>query len=278
MFQKLEQEIQTLIGKKDTIWGVTTQPPINLITMDWRPWLPTFEPQRFIYDTDECSQLGGCINRIEQFMNWQKATGKIPQAALDFFTENGYFDSNGSFSFSERFTAILDGTSINGNTMQNAWKCVQKYGLIPRSMLNWTLQNAAQFPNQSLMDTSYYNPAVITQAMMDIGEAFKKVVGVSWGWVGNGITDIPVQVLQKGLQTSPLAICIPIPNPTIEWNGVEVPYTGNITMDHCVGIDFIDESNPYSYFINDQYQPFQKQLQAGYYIPNAIAFFITYGI
>ena len=136
---KIIKEIEVWISKKDNVYGTFNPPPINLPIADWSEWLPTFEPQSFSgKDSDECSQLSA-VNALETFMNWLAKTGKMTAVALNWFTQNGYIDSNGSFAFSEDFTGILDGTSINGNLAQNAWKCFQKYGVLPRSQLNWSL-------------------------------------------------------------------------------------------------------------------------------------------
>jgi hypothetical protein len=266
--------------ESDMVYGVGGNlPPVNLPSGDWTPYIPSFEPQRFIYDTDECSQLGGVINPLEMYFNWLKATNQIPPAFMAFLIANKYFDTNGSFSFSERFTAILDGTSINGNTPQNGWRCVQKYWLIPRSMLNWTVDDGAQYPNQALMDTSYYNPAVITQEMIDLGQKFGSFIkNLGWGWyggVGTGTTEIPIQSLQTGLQTSPLALAVSVPQPVSDWNQQLVPYTGGIELEHVVSLYKIDQTNPYPYFFTDQYEPFQKQFQVDYFLSVAIAFFVV---
>lgn len=269
--------ISSFFSKKNS-FGAPVLPPVNLLSGDWTAYLPSPEPQRWIYDTDECSQLGGFINPLETYFNWLKSTNQLSPAFLDFCTKNGYFDSNGSFSFSERFTAILDGTSINGNMVQNAWACFQRYGVIPRSMLNWTLNEAQQYPNQALMDTSYYNPAAVTQPMIDLGAQFLSYVKfIAWGWVGgvgDGSTDIPVANLATGLQTSPCAIVVPVPNPVTDWNQVNIPYTGGTTLNHAVMLYKVDQTNPYPLYFMDQYAPYQKQLQEGYYVPVAICFYV----
>lgn len=261
------------------MYGTESTPPVVLPNGDWSLDTPTYEPQRFIYDTNECSQLGGFITPLEIYLNWLERTGKMPQKFVDFGNKNGYKDSNKSWSISERFTAILDGTSILGNTVQNAWLCFQKYGAIPRSMLNWGLTDAAQFPNQALMDTSYYNPAVITQDMIDMGKQFMSFIAeIGWGWfggVGSGSTAIPEADLARGLQTSPLGIVVSVPTPVSLWNQEKIPYTGGTTLDHAVTLYKVDEVQPFPKFIADQYEPFLKQFSANYPIWVAIAFFIV---
>lgn len=262
--------------KYDTtkIGGITVFPPIVNPFFDWTVDLPTYEPQRFIYDLNECSQLGGFITPLETYFNRLKRLGLLSQSFLDFCTANGYFDSNEKFSFSERFTGILDGTSINGNTMQSAWLCGQRFGILPRSKLNWTLADAAQFPNQALMDTSYYNPAVITQDMIDLAAAFKTFANVSWGWCADGTTGMTLEQLTNALKTSPIALAGPVPSPVELWNQVNVPYTSNSDIVHCFCGYKIDSTQINPVYIADQYQPWLKQLAINYYLPIGIIFHV----
>lgn len=261
------------------VFGDGNLPPINLDSGDWTDYLPTYEPQRFIYDTDECSQLGGMINPLETYFNWLKSTNQISTAFMSFLTINGYFDSNGSFSFSERFTAILDGTSILGNSPQNAWLCLQKYGAIPRSMLNWTLDDSANYPNQALMDTAYYNPAAIQQNMIDVGKQFLSFIkDIGWGWTGGvsiGNSAVSPSDLQNSLKTSPCAWVVSVTNPVDLWNQIQIPYTNTFGLNHVVTGYKIDPTQQFSQMFTDQYQPFKKAFSSDYPIWVAIAFFIV---
>lgn len=271
-------EIKTLIDKRENVWGINNPPPINFpVGFDFTPHLPTFEPQSFQgKDTNECSQLSA-INSLATFMNWLKNTGQMTAVSLNWFITNGYIDANGSFAFSEDFTGILDGTSINGNIAQNAWKCFQKYGLLPRSQLNWSLEQAAQYPDQTSMDLAYYSPARITPAMLALAQASKQYFSVSWGWIANGTVDAGLQSLTKGLQTSPLQYVIPVPNPVSDWNTENIVYTGGVNLEHCVMGYAINQTplEPFPYGIFDQYLPNEKKLEDNYYIPVSIAHFVT---
>lgn len=253
--------------------------PLNMPSMIWAPYTPTFEPQRFVYDTEECSQLGGAINPLEAYFNWLKSIGMLSPNFLAFLAENGYYDSNGSFSFSERFTGIMDGTSINGNTVQAAWTCIAKYGVIPRSMLNWTLADSAKFPNQSLMDAGYYARTAVTDDMLSLGKQFLSYIKeIAWGWTGgvsNGTHAVPLLEIQRGLQVSPVILIITIPTPVGLWNQQLVPAATGTSLDHAVTLYMVDVGNPYPFFITDQYQPYKKQMAAGYPLWIAISFFIV---
>ena len=277
LFKNIENEIKFYIDTKDNVWGVDNPPPINLPAADWRNYKTTFKPQSFQgKDLEICSQSGGCLNDIATTLNWKLETGQLSAAFVNFSKNNGYLDVTNRYNFSWRFTAILDGTSINGNTMQNGWKCVQKYGLIPDSMLPWTDEMAAQYPDEASMDEAYYNPSVITQAMLDMGKQFNAFVAIEWGWIGDGTTSIPLPTLSLGTQTSCLAIATPIPTPVSLWNAPQVPFTPNTTIQHCTSLDFVDVTGvAYPSWITDQYIPQVKQLESNYPIFVAIAHVIN---
>ncbi|HEY4832771.1 MAG TPA: hypothetical protein VIH61_09470, partial [Waddliaceae bacterium] len=196
--------------------------------------------------------------------------------AINFFTTNGYLDTNGNFSFSERFTGILSGTTINGNIMQAQYRCGQQYGLIPRTMLTWNDTIAAKYPNQAAMDEAYYNPSSITQAMLDMGKQWLTYVNLSWGWIGDGTTPIPLATLALGCQTSCLGSAIPLPSPINLYNESLVPYTGSTTVEHCITLDFVDltPNDPYPLWGTDQYLPQVRQWASNYDFPITIAHFV----
>lgn len=262
--------IKTLINKLDHVYGVNNPPPINLSSGDWTPYLQTYEPQSFNYkDTDECSQLGGFISPLEIYFNWLKATNQIPPTFLNFLMTNGYWNGT-SFAFSERYIAILDGTSINGNVMCSGYEAFTNVGMIPRSMLEWTISEAEQYSTEALMDTTYYNPAFITPAMTALGKEFLSYIqSFNWGWLWNNGTSCPLETLAQGRQTSPCALAIPVNSAT--WNQVEVPYEGGTATNHCV-CNYASNTTSYPTNFTDQYIPFLKQFQSNYFIPVVIIF------
>jgi hypothetical protein len=264
--------IKTIIDKFDHVYGVDNLPPVNLASGDWTPYLQSYEPQSFNYkDTDECSQLGGFISPLEIYFNWLKATNQIPPSFLAFLLSNGYWNGT-SFAFSERYIAILDGTSINGNVMHSGYEAVTNVGIIPRSMLMWSLTEAAQYPTQALMDTSYYDPSAITPNMTALGQQFLSYIqSFNWGWLWNGNGSCPLATLAQGLKTSPCALAVPVDSSV--WNQVQVPYTqaAGTATDHCI-CHYKSDTSPFPTYFTDQYVPFLKQFQADYFIPVVIMF------
>lgn len=260
--------IKAYLGVKE-VGGIANPPPINVLSGDWTQWLPSHEPQKYKFDTDECSQLSG-ISCIETYCNWLKATNQWPKDALDWFTANGYFDASGSFAFSEMFTGILDGTSINGNIAQNFWKCIQQYGLLPRADLCYTLARSQQFNTQQEQDNDYYSPKNITPAMRAKALQSLTYFGIGWGWVGDSNRSLGFSTYQNALKTAPVQLIIPIPNPTELWNQVYVPYTGGTALQHCVCLYKVDLNQVDPFLIFDQYEPYEKQLPISYFMGTAL--------
>lgn len=245
--------------------GVPADFPINIADGNWKQYLPPYLGQLLKWDTNGCTHISSIYYCLSAYANYLLATNQWPQAALDFFNANGYI-VNGSFEFSWEYNACLDGTSINGNIAQNAWKSVAQYGLIPLSMLQMNLEESLQFPTQEAQDAAYYAPSRVTLDMHALGAASLKFFTLAWRWVGDGTVNIPLQTLQNALQTSPVQIVIPIPSPVELWNEQNVPYTGGTELAHCDCM----YCAPNTLSICDSYIPEDKSLVAGYFCPIAL--------
>lgn len=251
------------------VGGIPNPPPIILPSGNWTLHLSSYETQLLKFETNECSQIS-VMKCLATYCNYLKATNQWSPAALDFWNSNGYIQADGLFYFSEEFTAILDGTTINGNIAQNAWKCVQRYGLLPRSMLQMTVADSQQYNSEEEQDAAYYNVSRVTPAMYALGEASLKFFVLWWGWVGDGTTAISLETFNTALQTAPIQIIIPIPTPVSLWNQTNVPYTGGTSLEHCDSFYATVMTSTYPISIDDTYQPHLKYLAENYYIPIAL--------
>lgn len=246
---------------RDYVRGINSQivPTVNVPSGNWLAWLPTNEPQKFKFDSDECSQLSA-INICETQCNWLKYNNKFSQEALDFFNSNGYIDSNGSFAFSERFIGILSGTSINGNTITAFWDTVRKNGLLPRNDLNYTLAQSQQFLTQEAMCGDYYDKGYITQAMKDKALKSLSYIQVQYEWVSDIVTALKQAPIQIGIP-----VCVD------NWNQTNVPFCPSTVPAHCVEV----YADNIGFYIRDQYAPYNKVLDKSYFIPQIIMGVIT---
>ena len=80
------------------------RPPIpfenRIQTGDWSAYFGHYENQRWgEWDSDSCWALSG-VNCIEDQLEWLWKNNKFSQEAKDFFTKNGYIDTDGDFSLS----------------------------------------------------------------------------------------------------------------------------------------------------------------------------------
>jgi hypothetical protein len=249
--------------------GLPSGFPNSVMDGDWEQYLPPYLGQLFKFESAGCTQISAIYYCLGAYANYLLKSNQWPQEALDFFNQNGYI-VNGSFQFSWEFNACLDGTSINGNIAQNAWKSASLYGLIPLSMLQMTITESEQFTSQAQQDAYYYNPVRVTPEMHALGKQSRQYFTLAWKWVGDGTATIPLQTLQNALQTAPIQLAIPVPAPTTLWNQNSVPYTGSKVISHCDCMYNINATTGYPFEISDSYIPQFKNLMADYYIPIAL--------
>lgn len=125
--------------------------------------LPENETQHSVYmDTMACVTFAS-MNAYETLMNATLETNPHK----DWLIEKGYV-VNGKLNFSDRFIAVLSGTTRQGNTGQKVLQTIRENGLIPESMHPYP--RTQRTPVFDWDD--YYNPELITQEMKDLGQEF----------------------------------------------------------------------------------------------------------
>jgi len=252
------------VGQK--VAGIFASPipyEVRVPSGDWTPFFGHYQQQRWgQWDSDSCWCLSA-INCIEDQLEWLSKNGMFSKEAMNFFTSNGYIDSDGDFSLSERFLEILSGIKDNGNSQWVAWQLAQKYGLIPRSQLTYSVQQAQQFNNKASFNTDYFNPSLVTPAMLTLGKQFLTYVNIASQWIGNNNQTPNLQIMQAALKQAPLQLGIPVPQDG-SWNQTLIAYNGRTQADHAIECYAIDTLG---YHIFDQYQPNLKILSANYFIP-----------
>lgn len=243
----------------------------RVLNADWTAWLPSYEPQKFKFDTNECSQLSG-INDVATQCNYLKANGKFSEVALKWFTDNGYFDENGSFAFSERYSGILSGTTINGNSPITFWKTATDYGLLPRKDLNFSMDESSIYTTQAEMCTAYYDPKVITAEMYAKAKKALNYITIQYQWIGKVPNTVsPDSEIKDALKQSPVQICTAACMAT--WNTGVVQYCGRTNIDHATMIYKMGDDN--THYIRDHYNPANKTLSPDYLIALATQGVVT---
>jgi hypothetical protein len=88
---------------------------------------------------------------------------KISKENKEWLFRNGYVSAEGKVKFSDRFIAILSGTTSHGNSLKAPLQTIHEFGLIPKDMLP-----------QVDSFSEYYDRSKITPSMIALGKEFLK--------------------------------------------------------------------------------------------------------
>ena len=233
---------------------------VRLASGDWEKYRPTDEWQRRLmagilgYDTLSCVTFSAlrCVAMQIEFLI---ETGQAPDAFVLFLKENGYIDENGKVNFNEHFTAVMSGTTTNGNSGVAVWDSIRKDGLLA--------QSAGPAVND-FTTTEAWLANTITQAQKDAAKKILEWLTIQYEWVALGVSGQQAN-FAKHLKQAPLHYFTPV-CPT--WNSGEVSSCGRYILDHATsGIAILPDLR---YTDLDHYVPFIKHLAADYYVPYAI--------
>jgi hypothetical protein len=181
-------------------------------TSDWSGLLPKKEPQYLpTFDTSSCVSFSA-LSGIEAIFMRKIELGLITPANIEWLKTNGYF-IDGVLNFSDRFIAILSGTTKNGNDVVSVGDAIRRNGLIPETHLplgdNPHLVTPTTFEN-------YIDPTVILPSMIALGKEFLKRFSIvyEWVWFSNDavFTDNETTALVEALLYGPVQIGIPSPS------------------------------------------------------------------
>lgn len=229
----------------------------------WSSYFGKYENQRWgEWDSDSCWALSA-INSLEDQIEWLWKNGQFGQEAKDFFTSNGYIDSDGDISLSERFIEVKGGFQDKGSNSPMAWTLIQEYGCIPRSMLTYSLEQSSKFGTKSAFNADYFNPLAVTSDMLILGKKFRQYVNIAYQTIGKNWYTPTKDVLQAALKQAP--ICIGVHAAPYSWNRSFIQFDGLKTVEHEVELYAVNPDGSYAIF--DQYLPTLKTLSADYYLP-----------
>lgn len=176
---------------------------------DWIAHRPEDEKQFDInFDTLSCSTFSG-TNDLETLFNFFLSQSIFSEAQIKWATDNGYL-VNGKFNFSDRFSAISNGTKPNGQYVQNVWDDFRNTGLIPEKDLPFGGTNQAEY-----LDKSLITPAMKAKAQKFL-EVFiekdeKGKYKINYEWVP--ITNTSIE-LAAALKQAPLQVAVTKEYPT----------------------------------------------------------------
>lgn len=162
-------------GPEDYIAGgeTTIGAEIRIPDGNWVPYEPTPEAQFAPgFDTMSCVTFSA-TNVLEMQVNWLIRNGKMSQAAIDGLKALGFFDSNGNFNISDRYTAIMSGTTKNGNYLQKVAESLRKDGILPDK----------DFPFGGTTFEEYHDASKITPAMKAKAQKAYEFLTLAYDWV-----------------------------------------------------------------------------------------------
>lgn len=157
---------------EDTDWlfGAASQPCRALIPAEKRlKYLPVGEVQRGTEDFQDCATRSP-LNILELKFNYLLGEGLLTKAEIDWLTKKKYLNK-GRITFSNRFNAMLSGTTRFGNSLKAPVDSVHRYGLIPEVML----------PQSDTMSwNEYHDTTKITTEMTALGKEFLKYFPINY--------------------------------------------------------------------------------------------------
>ncbi len=159
-------------------------------TGDWRDYLPSQERQykEFSFDTMSCTAFSA-LNICETYINFFLQTGKLTDSHKVILQD--YIDEQGKVNFSDRFTAIMSGTTKEGNYFQNVWESIRKDGLLPEKDLLF---------GGTTWD-EYHDTTKITEAMKIKAKKILDVFSFLYEWVSfTPNTDFSIPLKHAPLQ------------------------------------------------------------------------------
>jgi len=180
-----------IAGKETPIKGIKNP------SGDWSDKTPKTENQFCAtFDTLSCTTFSA-LNNIEMQLKM------LPESAKNKLYELG-FDSD--FNLSDKFNAIMSGTTKQGNTFGNVAESIRKVGFIPEQDL--------PFGNVSTWD-EYHNPAQITEEMKAKGKKVLDILDIFYDWVffdqNPDFTDDQYIATENALKYAPVQMGIQTP-------------------------------------------------------------------
>lgn len=171
-----------------------------IIDGNWKRFLPDGERQNvpFEFDTMACVSFSA-LNTLES----QLKVLQLPVEHIQFLRDNGYY-KNDQINFSDKFTAIMSGTTKNGNTFVNVADSIRNDGLIPDSVLPFGGEKSWE---------EWHAPAQVSAEMKALGKRFLDFFDIGYEWVlindNKKISGQEEDTLRYHLFHAPLQIAVP---------------------------------------------------------------------
>lgn len=192
----------------DYILGGNTkiEPSVRVPDRMWGPYLPTYERQYrdYKFDTLSCATFSA-LNVFEFQMNYLTKKGILSSTQIQKLNDMGFYDKDGIFNCSDRFTAIMSGTTNRGNYVDKVWDSIRNHGVVPEKMF--------PFGDVETFE-QYHDKTKITDTMLACAQEFKKIIETKYQWVffdtDPAFSNNQIDQAKKALEMGPIQIGIPI--------------------------------------------------------------------
>lgn len=157
----------------ETDWKFGALSPASIVTIPQEERDQYFPQGEVQFSTRgdflDCATRNGPVEQLEALLTYHYLHNMLPQNK-EWLREKGYI-IDGKVALSDRFIAILSGTTKQGNSLKAPYDAVYRHGVIPKPML----------PKEDWMTwEDYHNPESITQEMRDLGQEFKRRFTVNY--------------------------------------------------------------------------------------------------
>lgn len=216
-------------------------------TGKWKGYHPPIQLQlgKKGFESMNCTAYAYC-RKVATDLNYMWRNNLLAPEFITWARSNGYIQ-NESFMFDPQVLGIVAGTTSSGNWLQVVADFGRKFGLLPAGTLPGP---DAYAPNDY---AGYYNKALITDAMRNLGQEFLKWVDLPYQWRTQDNTSEDAALKACSLYSA-LCTCGGWNNPPVAW------CNAGDASNHAVGQ--IDDQQ-----ILDSYNPDIKDLAGNYNIP-----------
>jgi len=228
---------------------------IRLSKGDWFNYAPTGEKQSTVkYDTMSCATFSA-LNSLEMQVNWLIANNKISSDAIALLKEWGYFDENNKFNCSDWFTAIMSGTTPQGNDFGSVWDSIRKVGVLP--------QSKGYKPSDFNSTINWLDKTKVTTEQKELALKFLEIFDVAYEFILSGVSN--PSVIEQHLKHAPIHIATPVCS---GWGFDTIVKKCDQQVQHATCAHGSEKE--VATLIYDHYDPLNKKLSWDYSIPWAV--------
>lgn len=231
---------------------------VVLPSADWSESLPVGERQGGVYmDSMACVSFSAA-NVIKSQMNYFIANNLVPDRVLNELKDLGFIDENGKFDCSERWIAIVSGTTKEGNSGSRVWEAIREFGLLPQKDLDYPVDQRDPVFD---WDDFYSRPSQSLYEKARKTSKYGDLLDIRYEWLSVN-KQVTLEKAKEWLKMTPFQVFTPVCAP---WDGSIIPACSrkiaHATMIYKADAVFCDF---------DTYNPFKKRLASDYPIPYAM--------